>query len=408
MNHLLAAVIYVSAFLLFAACSPESTSYVSQRPVQDKKIEIPTYEKLPEQTFEWVTLDGGQSQLDFNPQLDILFVTDNSDSMRDTQENLFKNMDKFTRSITKNKMIDYHIGVISTWDKSEAYIKAGQQYGIGELRYIKDSRGQKYNRRFVIKTDSKDILASTLKIGAVPLAKGGPEHEEFFSPLAAALEKTGRGAANEEFFRADAQLVVIFLTDADDSGSSDPKDIVKDLIAFKGGRKDKVSIYGVLVGKNDKEDTKDWALRVHPKYHPECFKKEGKKQVRIEKCGPFGPERIEAAILEANKYEGTPAQILEKFIVNINSSNFGSELGSVGDSISVKTMKKEIFLGNIAPRSVDGKPLIKVSYGKQVIPQGQGGWLYNIENNSVVLPGDIDYQYVEGAKFMVQVSPLTY
>lgn len=408
MNHLTAAAIYIAALLLFAACSPESSSYISQRPVQNETIESPKYDKLPEQTFSWVTLDGGQSQLDFNPQLDILFVTDNSESMKGAQENLFKNMDKFTRSITKNKMIDYHVGVISTWDGSEAYIKANQKYGIGELRYIKDGKGQSYNRRFAIKTDSKDILASTLKIGAVPLAQGGPENEEFFAPLSAAIQKTGRGAANEEFFRDNAQLVVIFLTDADDSASSDPKDIVKELIAFKGGRKDKVSIYGVLVNKNDADETKDWALRVHVKYHPECFKKEGKNNVKIKGCGPFGPERIEASILEANKYDGTPAEILKKFIVNINSANFGTELGSVGDSISIKTLRKEIFLGNLAPRSVDGKPLIKVSYGKQVINQGKGGWLYNAENNSVVLSGDIDYQYVEGAKFTVQVSPLTY
>jgi hypothetical protein len=307
-------------------------------------------------------------------------------------------------------MIDYHIGVISVWDSSEAYTKAGQKYGIGELRYIKDSKGQNYNRRFVVKTDSKDILASTLKIGAVPLAQGGPEWEEMFSPLKASLEKAGRGAANDEFFRTDAQLVVIFLTDADDATKDiSPEKMAEILLDFKGGRADKISVYGALVSKNDKDDTKDWALRIHPKYHPECYEMVGKVQKQKANCGPFGPERIESLIVEANKSEGTPAEIRQKFIININSKSFGLELARIGDSITVKTLKKEIFLSQVPRVDANGKPMIKVTYGKQVIEQrAKGGWVYNPESNSVILPGDIAYQYEEGARFMVQLSPVTY
>lgn len=402
--------IYISAALLAAACSPESASLVSQQTLPDVLVDRRTPVDPEQQVFDWVQEDGGQSQLDFNPQLDILFVIDNSESMKATQENLFKNMDQFTRGITKNKMIDYHIGAISVWDSSDKYVNAGQKYGIGELRYIKDGRGQNYNRRYVVKTDSRDILASTLKIGAVPLKDGGPEWEEMLSPLAAALEKTGRGAVNEDFFRPEAQLVVIFVTDADDGTKTiTPEQIVQKLVDFKGGRREKVSVYGALVRAKDSDSTKDWSMRVHPTYHPECFEKKGKQQVKIESCGPFGPERLEQVIALANQDEGTPAQVMSKFIIGINSKTFGTELGSVGDSITIKTLKKEIFLSQRPRVDANGKPMIKVNYGQQVIEQkAQGGWLYNPRNNSVVLSGDINYQYVEGARFTVTLSPLTY
>lgn len=410
MRTLIIAAIYISAALLAAACSPESASLVSQQTLPDVLVDRRTPVDPEQQVFDWIQEDGGQSQLDFNPQLDILFVIDNSESMKGTQENLFKNMDQFTRGITKNKMIDYHIGAISVWDSSEKYVKAGQKYDIGELRYIKDSSGQNYNRRYVVKTDSRDILASTLKIGAVPLKDGGPEWEEMFSPLAAALEKTGRGAANDEFFRPEAQLVVIFVTDADDSTKDiTPEQIVQKLVDFKGGRREKVSVYGALVRTKDDDSTKDWSMRVHPTYHPECFEKKGNKQVKLEGCGPFGPERLEQAIALANQDEGTPAQVMSKFIIGVNSKTFGTELATVGDSITIKTLKKEIFLSQRPRVDGNGRPMIKVNYGQQVIEQkAQGGWLYNPRNNSVVLSGDINYEYVEGARFTVTLSPLTY
>lgn len=401
----------ISSYTLLAtACSPESMTLRAERPLQDNRIEVGEQAGPDTQKFEWITEDGGQSQLDFNPQVDILFVTDNSESMKTAQDNLAKNMDRFTNKLVSNQMIKYNIGVVSVWDSSERFITQKKDpFGVGDLRFVKNSSGQTAeNRRYLTHLDDKRLIAPTLKIGVTPYNQGGPEFEEFFAPLSAALEKTGRGAANENFFRKDAQLVVVFVTDADDSTKNiNPDQMAQKLIAFKGDA-DKVSVYGVLVRASDDDKHKDWDLRVHPKYHPECFDMTKKTPVNNGKCKDgFGPERIESLILAANAVHGTPAQIKANNIMSIVSPNFGTELGKIGDKITIKTLEKEIFLSQ-RPRVQDGQLMVRVRYGKQVIPQkAKGGWLYNPESNSIFLSGDIDYIYEEGARFSVDLIPLT-
>jgi hypothetical protein len=384
------------------------------------QVSIPHYDPVASQTFSWITEDGGQSQLDFNPKIDILFVVDNSDSMRDAQENLKKNIDKFTAGIIQNRMIDYHIGVVSCWDSSERYLKTKKDsYQVGDLRYIKDSSGQNYNQRFVTRSvRSKSIIASTIAVGVTPYEQGGPEIEEFFSPLNAAIEKTGRGAANEGFFRDDAQLVVIVMTDADDSTSRiSPEQMAQTLIDFKKGDANKLSVYGVLVRAKDADQNKDWDLRIHPKYHPECFDMTQKTPKNNGKCTGFGPDRLEQFIVAANANAGTPDQIRAKFIMPILSKSFGTDLANIGGDITIKTLQKTIFLQQ-RPRydETSKQIMVRVRYGTaadlsagrgQVIPQGDKGWLYNPDDNSIHLSGNIKYEYVDGARFAVDLIPLT-
>jgi hypothetical protein len=425
---LIALCIYLSAFLLLSACAQESGTILAQKAIPEEKTEAPVYPdvvqpnepappvypEVQKQELKWITEDGGQSQLDFNPRVDILFVTDNSDSMKSAQANLIKNLNRFTNGITNNKMIDYHIGVISTWDKKweDPQAKKADQYKIGELRFAKTIAGTDTPARFVTKKDSAGVLATTLKIGVVALKDGGPENEEFFSPLAAALENSGRGSSNEGFFREDAQLVVIFLTDADDASSRiSPEQMAQSLIDFKGGRQDKVSVYGVLVDAKDPDQNKDWALRIHPTYHPECFV----GQKNNGKCTGFGPERLEQLIVAANNGAGNPKQIREQYIMSIISPSFGTELGRMGDSITVKTLEKQIYLSQI-PFVDSGKLMLRVRYGtSEVLAQGKGqlipakadgGWTYNPSSNSVKLSGNIKYEYKEGARFAVDLIPV--
>lgn len=412
MKNLIIVSIYLSAFLLVTACSPESATMKSEKVIVQAEVIIPEYAKGEEQKFDWITEDGGQSQLDFNPQVDILFVTDNSASMTEAQKNLTANMEKFTAGILKNKMIDYQIGVISVWDNSEAYRKNKKDsYEIGDLRFIKNANGQSAtNRRFVAKSDKNpSLIAPTLNIGVAPLAEGGPENEEIFAPLSAAIKKIGRGATNEGFFRENAQLVVVLLTDADEySDSIKPQAMAQELIALKGGKGHKVAVYGVLVRQNDKDSVKDYILRVHPKYHPECFDMKVNPPKNNGTCNDgFGPTKLEDFIKYANQYHSTPEQILENNFMSIESKTFGNDLAKIGSDITVKTLAKEIPLSRV-PRVVNGQPQVRVYYGKQLIPQkAKGGWVYDVGSQSIRLSGDIDYQYVEGARFTVQLVPVT-
>lgn len=400
---------------LVAACSPQTASMVAMQPITQPTP--PTFEQVQEQKAAWITEDGGQSKLDFNPQVDILFVTDNSDSMKSAQENLVRNIDKFADGIVKNRMIDYNIGVVSTWDNSDRFLTAKKdQYGLGELRFIKDSKNQPYNKRFITRAE-KQLMASTLSIGVASYANGGPENEEFFSPLMAALDKSGNGAPNDGFFRPDAQLVVIFLTDADDSNTAvTVEELDRKLLDFKNGKREKLSVYGVLVKASDADEYKDWALRVHPKYHPECFDMSKKTPVRLNdgKCKTgFGPERIEQLILMANQGSGlSPQEIRDQHIMSIKSRNFGTDLAKIGSDIKIRTLAKEIPLSQV-PVFENGSVQVRVRYGTpdelamgrgQLIPNGKSGWLYDPENNSVRLSGDINYSYKEGARFAVDLK----
>lgn len=421
MRSLIAFGIYLAAFALLTACSPESTEVRALQPYQEPaKPAIPQYKDIPAQSFQWITEDGGQSQLSFNPRVDILFVADNSESMKSAQENLMKNMDRFTAGITRNKMIDYHIGVISTWDSSERYAKTKKDdYKMGDLRFAKDLSGKAIDKRFVANSDAgKLLVAQTIKIGVAPYSEGGPEVEEFFAPLAAAIENTGRGAVNEDFFRDDAQLVVILLTDADDSTSHmTPDAMAKMLVNFKGGNKNKVSVYGVLVRAQDSDQNKDWALRIHPTYHPECFDGLPKNPKNNGKCKGFGPERLEEFVLLANSDAGTPEKIREKYIMGITSPSFGADLTKIGDTITIKTLEKEILLSQRPRVSDKNELMVRVKYGTekqlaagkgQLIAQKQnGGWLYDPENNSVRISGNVQYDYQEGARFSVELIPAT-
>jgi hypothetical protein len=174
----------------------------------------------------------------------------------------------------------------------------------------------------------------------------------------------------------------------------------------------------VLVRASDSDDVKDWALKVHPTYHPECFDMTAKRPKNNGQCKGFGPDRLEQFIIAANVDAGTPEQIRAKFIIPLTSKNFGNDLANIGSDITIKTLAKEIFLQQ-RPRFDEAtqKIMIRVRYGipielakgkGQLIPQQQvGGWLYDPENNSVRLSGDVKYNYLEGARFAVDIMPLS-
>lgn len=425
--------------LSFAACSPESSSIKGRRDLpqpennfqqaplpQDQlvteKSDPQVENKTEKQTV--VSQDGGQ-QIELKPKLDILFVSDNSDSMKDHQENLSKNINRFVERFGTNGMIDFHIGVVSVWDSSERFLtKKQDKFGQGELRYAKDGNGRTLKSRFVYRfAGFQDALASTLKIGIASYANGGPETEELFSPLSAALKKSGDKDVNAGFFRADAQLVVILMTDADDSTRDiNPQQMAQELIAFKGGDASKVAVYGVLVRANDPDEKKDYGLRIMQRYHPECFDKvAGKKDVYKNngKCSPFAPVRLEEFIAQANVGNGlTMEETKKRFILGINENKYGSELARIGADVTKKTLEREILLAGVPKLDDKGNLMITVRYGTerdlkagtaQVIARDEkAGWSYNPENKSIILSGDINYRYKEGARIQIDFVAVNY
>jgi hypothetical protein len=398
--------------LALAACSAKTADIYGQRELaQPPAPEIPKYAQIPADQIKWITVDGGNGALDFHPEVDILFVVDNSDSMKSAEDNLQRNVDYFAAALRKNKMIDYHIGVTSVWDSSPRYVNNPHNiYKAGELWNVRDSQGNKYPERFVTKDSHDDLLAATLNIGIEPYSEGGPENEEMFSPIDGALHQTGHGDSNEGFFRNSAQLVVVILSDADDSTNSiTPEQLAQELFDFKKGHAEKVSAYAALVRASDPDSKKDYGLRIMPQYHPECFT-HGKNNGQ---CQGFGPDRIVNFILAANAAHGSPDQIRQNNLMHLIQKDFGHDLSRIGKDIAVRTLAKTIALPE-RPRLDDqsGQLMIRVRYGtaasSQVIPQSaSAGWTYDADSNSIEIAGDVPYQYQKDAQFMVEMVPVT-
>lgn len=184
------------------------------------------------------------AKLAFKPQVDILFVIDNSDSMVKHQEKLKANIDKFVSAFETNKRIDFHIGVTTVWDSRRfgPIVKEGF-HPLGALYPVAGSPSQTFVTRA---PGYMRVLGETLKIGVVARGTdahdlGGPEFEELFSPVVAAID--GRNAG---FIRPQAHLAVIMMTDADDVSSVAPSKLASILEESKSGDTSMISTYAVL------------------------------------------------------------------------------------------------------------------------------------------------------------------
>ncbi|RYZ68290.1 MAG: hypothetical protein EOP05_16580 [Proteobacteria bacterium] len=186
----------------------------------------------------------------FQPKVDILFVIDNSDSMKDHQEKLKSNIDRFVEAFKSNARVDFQIGVVSVFDSQRYGPVVKDFHPLGVMYPVKRADGSSGNGlNFVTRQDPDftKTLGETLKIGTIarlgPKGEdlGGPEYEEAFTPVKAALD--GR---NVGFPRADAHLAVIMITDADDVSSIEAPTLKADLVRMKGNDASMVSTFGVL------------------------------------------------------------------------------------------------------------------------------------------------------------------
>jgi hypothetical protein len=188
------------------------------------------------------------------PKATVLFMVDDSPSMKNHIENLRVNAPKLAAAIKKRAgaNADLRIGVVGVWD---ADVPASCPYQKGALRPVCGSSGE----RFVTpKSECGDrdwatALAQTLAIPVVDSEKYdsanrkvrlcGPEAEEVFSPVLAALDP----ATNPGFDRPDATLSIVLVTDA----NSSPREIVADefvgrLRALRNGHDEMISTYAIM------------------------------------------------------------------------------------------------------------------------------------------------------------------
>ncbi len=156
-----------------------------------------TYEATYEETFEQDEIDS----------VDILFVVDNSCSMNGQQTQLSDNFDTFM-NVFQSSGIDYHIGFITT-DSDDM---------LGDL----------------ITTATADPVTEVVQI-IDSIGTHGSSNERGIYEAYQALQTGNDFGPGSAFWRNDAKLIVIFVSDEDDNGGTTPTTFKTYTVAVKGG-----------------------------------------------------------------------------------------------------------------------------------------------------------------------------
>lgn len=275
----------------------------------------------------------------FDPKVDILFVVDNSGSMATHQRNLSANVAKFTQTFTKSSVLDYNIGIVTTdmmgggWGTRKPC--CGQL--VGTTRVVnKNTPG------------AEATLANNFLVGT-----DGSASEASFDPVVSALSQPNLTGWNTGFYRADASLVVIFLTDAEDqSDNVSPQSLYNFLLNLKQGDVTKLLAFGVIVPSNN--------------------------TVRCDRDDGRTPQRIETflGMMPNNKNN----------IMNICDPDYGTRLANMAKDIVDK-------VGNII--YLDRAPALEsihVYYGNAELPENyETGWSFDPKRNAIILGSKINW-----------------
>ncbi len=180
------------------------------------------------------------------PEVDILFVVDNSYSMASEQTNLANSYVGFIDGIqaTLDDENDFHLGVVSTDDFADNDEGCRE---IGDLvtRTASGPCGPYAAGNFM---SAADVLEQSFTCAARVGTEGDPDER----PLAAALdalapEKAVMGGCNEGFAREDALLILVLISDEDDHFSpGEPAAWFDELVAARGGVESNIVVLSVI------------------------------------------------------------------------------------------------------------------------------------------------------------------
>lgn len=310
------------------------------------------------------------------PKVDIIFVVDNSNSMGAHQNSLGRNIPQFLEAFRRKANVDFHMGVITVFDPKSVVPGTKYYWENGKLRpRIHPTSGDVYPDQPYVKRENgyAAYLDRMIRIGTHDYKQGGPRYEEIFSPVVASLDKT----KNPDFFRDEAHLVVIVLSDAEESDYSTltVEDTIQKMVQFKGGDAKKVSTYGVLAipAKPGKVCKPDEDLRI--------------------KGGL--PNKLLSFIAKSNGPQYDTAK--NPHVLSICSDNYGQYLAKVGFQIQQKISKT--FRIGLEDEALENTVTVVIN-GKEV---SKKVWALGADKMSITLDNPDEYLDREG-KGMVTIE----
>lgn len=301
-----------------------SSSFIACSPTSPKLLPQPDYSKP-------VKKQEGGEYVPFDPSVDILFVIDNSGSMSEHQTNLATNIGLFIDELSTNTFLDYRVGVVNST------IDTWGGHAPGELQGTP---------KVVDKTtpNLRNALATNLTVGI-----NGSGTEVFIETVQRALEPTMLTGKNQGFYRPNALLAIMFITDSDDQGKVTPQQLQTFLYGLKGGDPSKIAVYGAIIPPGE---------------------------TRCDNWGEPTPVKLQDFM-----------RIMSGVELNLCDTDFGQKLAAIGTDILSKVETK------IPLKSIPVASTIRLTYGSQVIPNDiNKGWIYDPKRNWIILGKDLELQ----------------
>lgn len=319
MNILSKAFFATLALSLFAGCTNESGKIVPKA-------------VLPKEEFSEKPTDFTV----FNPKVDILFVIDSSGSMDFAQRNLSQNANMFADAISKMAILDYHIGVLTT--DMDAYSR-------------RDCCGELVGNPTFVNRSTPNMVAALSR--NMMVGTNGSANEVMFTPVMAALTSPKENGVNAGFYRQDAFLAVIILTDANEQSRVSPQEFLQ-FLTTKKGDPEKVLGYGVI-----------------------------RTLAERDKCPSAESLDEKLEVFLASVSNGDRSQ---KNILSLCATDYGVKLAEFAKDIVARSA------GVVKLSRIPDVKTIRVNYGTQVIPNSpENGWVYQPSTNSILLAPGIDW-----------------
>jgi hypothetical protein len=341
--------------------------------------------QAPPEKFSEVTAEVTQEAVLPDPKVNILFVVDNSGSMKGYQAKMAANIQLFAETFFENSRVDYRIGVVPVYDSKylndkTVYVPSGvrRMNALGELVTLKGADGKSIPDQLFITRDTpnpKEVLKNTVMIGT----QWGPEAEESFSPVLAVTDLKTNLEKNKGFYQADAYLAVIFLTDADDvTPGLSAEDFYQQLVDLKGGDRSKVLIAAALPNRDNNSAS--------------CAK-DGR-----------GPVQAFPSLLSVSG----------GIFADLCSRDFGSHLAEFGHNLVQRVAAQK--------RQLDYTPditTLKVCFSKaktcqstvstsdEQILERPRDYAFNPDTNEIVLSPYLKLQRIEGASLRISAKPVS-
>lgn len=301
-------------------------------------------------------------------KMDILWVIDNSGSMRPSQDELATNFGSFIQDFS-SKNFDYQISVVTS-DAYRAYPAFNNGSYVWSKAAFKDGTNQTSHTGVFIINPLTSNLINTFMVNITQGISGNGDERPFQS-FKAALDSANPGSYNQAFRRPGSFLAIILVTDEDDF-SNDTNTYLEN--QYNNPSLHTVASYDSWLSTLTGSSTSARRYSVSAMTIPDqnCL-----THIQSQPNNPGGQKIGQRVMALANLTKGAVGSLC---------GNFGDTLQDLADNIL--SASTQFYLDREPIPSSIQVFVNGVSIPNEATnPAGDGGWTYNAEAQSIVFSG---------------------